>query len=724
MRSPHGSSISSVGTIAIKQGNLFLIAGPDGQLPFDEEGPLGLWFRDCRFLSGYELRVAGALPLLLAASDTSGSEALHELTNPDLQVGGTRLPAQSLRIRVVRSVEAPGTLRERLTVRTYHRAALRLPLELRLWADFEPMLALRGLVPPAAREEPAFGPDGFAAVGRDGVRRSTALSLRPAPARSEGGVLAFELELDSGESGIELELRVSEEGGAAAAAERPSGAVTKPPSTAVAKPPSETEAARPAPGGSPPFTSHVDGPRVRSDDRLFNRVLSRSLVDLSMLRSELDGLTYYAAGLPWYATLFGRDSLIAALQTLAFDPGVAETTLRLLAARLGRELDDQREEQPGKVLHELRVGEPAALAETPFARYYGTADATPLFLCLLCDHADWSGSLDLFRELRPQVDAALEWVDRYGDLDGDGFVEYAPRSPQGLVNHGWKDSGEGVPEERGEPLEPPVAMVEVQGYVIRAKRRMASLFELDGDAARAQRLRADAACLQDLLQRFWLPDIGGYAIALDGAKRPGSGFGSNQGHLLWAGAVSAERAARVRGLLMGSQMFSGWGVRTLGEGHALYNPVGYHIGSVWPHDNAMIAVGLRRYGFDEDFTRIFDGVLEAASLFEQYRLPELFAGYPRSELEIPVPCPVACRPQAWAAGAVPYLLTAGLGIVPDGLERRLHVVRPSLPTSVDRVDVLGLRLAGAGVDLHFERGADGVALADARTEGDVEVMLD
>jgi glycogen debranching enzyme len=471
-----------------------------------------------------------------------------------------------------------------------------------------------------------------------------------------------------------------------------------------------------------PQRPYEDGTRVTTDDQLFNRILQRSLNDLELLHSELDGQSYFAAGVPWFATLFGRDSLITAFETLSFVPGVAEGTLRLLAGRLGREYDDERDEEPGKVLHELRLGEPATLGETPFARYYGTVDATPLFLCLLAQYAQWSGNLDLFRELREPANAALEWIDRYGDLDGDGLVEYRRRSPQGLETQGWKDSADGVPDHAGEPLAAPVALVEVQGYVIRAKRQMARLFELDGDGGRAERLRAEAATVEAQLEQFWIEEPGCYAIGLDAGKRPGSALTSNQGHLLWADAVTEERARCIRDVLMGDDMFSGWGVRTLAQRHPAFNPVGYHTGSVWPHDSALIAFGLRRYGFDEDFTRIFEGLLEAASRFNDYRLPELFAGLDRAEFDEPVPYPVACQPQAWAAGSIPYLLMSGLGLSPDALDRRLRVIRPSLPRWLERVEVTGLRIGGSRVDLEFERAGDHVTLADARVEGDLEVV--
>jgi glycogen debranching enzyme len=695
MDSPLGALGNLADTIVIKDGNVFLVAMHDGRLPADVEHPLGLWFRDCRFLCVHELRVCNQLPRLLTATDAAGTQAVHELTNPDLDLpGGQRLPGESLRLRVERTVEAAGALRQRIAVRSYHRHAIQLPLELRVEADFLPMLELRGIVPKHERPPPDAGPHGFSLVGRDGVRRTTAIRAAPAPRWLEDGSLLFELQLEPrGAIDLVLDFEVSERGNG--------------------------ELAR-----GIPRRREAGRTRVTTDDQLFDRILERSLDDLELLHSELDGQSYYAAGVPWFATLFGRDSLITSFQMLSFVRGIAEQTLRLLAGRLGQEYNDERDEEPGKVLHELRVGEPAALGETPFARYYGSVDATPLFLCLLGKHADWSGNLDLFRELREPAEAALEWIDRHADLDGDGLLEYRRRSPYGLEMQGWKDSADGILDDDGDPLGAPVALVEVQGYVIRAKRLMARMFELDGDGARAERLRAEAAAVEEALERFWLPDSGCYAIGLDGDKGAGSGLTSNQGHLLWANAVSDERARAIRDVLMSDDMFSGWGVRTLAQNHPAYNPVGYHTGSVWPHDSSLIAFGLRRYGFDEDFTQIFEGLLEAASRFDDYRLPELFAGFARAEFDEPVPYPVACQPQAWAAGSIPFLLKWGLGLSPDALENRLAIVRPSLPRWLNRVEVTGLALGNASIDLVFERAGEQVTLADARIDGDAEVVLE
>jgi glycogen debranching enzyme len=704
------ASANLANTIVLKAGNAFCVSLPDGDVPADGDHPLGLYRDDCRFLAAHELRIAGVAPRLLVSSAITGADAVHELTNPELELpGGRSLALQTLQLRVDRVLEDEATMLERVHVHLYGREPVELDLELAIAADFRAMLVLRGLagVPePDVRTSTVDGGLRFAARGRDGVMRSTTVTGEPAPVVEPGGRLHFPLRLQPGH-GADLLLRFDLH---------------------------QDTSDPPPPARATGLSAHRsagavwdDGQtRIRADDQLFTRLLERSMLDLRTLRSRLDGQTYHAAGIPWFATLFGRDSLITGLETIAFDPGIAEQTLRLLAQRLGRRIDPVHEEEPGKVLHELRVGEPAALGLTPLARYYGTVDATPLFLCLVAEHAEWTGSLDLFQELRPAVDATLGWIDHYGDHDGDGLLDYRASTPDGLRNQGWKDSHDGIVDERGVPLEPPIAVVEAQGYVVRAKRSIARVFQCAGATERAELLLREADEMDRRLERFWIPERGLYSMAIGVDGNPSRALASNQGHLLWADAVPAERAAAIRRSLLDEAMFSGWGIRTLARGEAAFNPVGYHLGTVWPHDTAMIAVGLRSYGFDDDFRTLFEALIEAASHVDQFRLPELFAGFSRAQFETPVPYPVACHPQAWASGAIPYLLTTGLGLRADGLERTLRVQRPSLPRWVNRVEVEGLRIAGARVDLLFTRAVDGehVALADASVDGDVEVVLE
>ena len=693
--------------IVIKEENLFLVAQRDASIPVEGHHPFGLYYDDCRFLSGWELEVVGERPRPLVCNASRGDCATHELTNRDLTVEqGRRVPPQTVQVRVHRELLDGRTLEERLTLKSFNPEPLPTDVVLRLRSGFEPMMWLRGI----ARD---FTPNGavvtvtsdgltLAATGHDGVERQLMTAAQPAPTSVDAGTLTWKLELRRGEPQT-LALRHVVSDGEAIQAPAP--------------PPLKRTNGRPSRDGN----GHT---QIRTNDELFNRIIDRSFADLRMLRSRLRREHYYAAGTPWYATVFGRDTLITSLQMLGYDHRIAETTLRLLAHNLGQRVDRRRDEEPGKVLHEIRVGELANLGLLPFARYYGTVDATPLFLCVLGDHADWSGNLALFSELSAEVDAALAWIDDWGDRDGDGLLEYERGSPDGLLNQGWKDSHDGIPDEHGRQIATPIALVEAQGYVMRAKRRLARLFAMSGEVQRANRLREEAVEMRDRLERFFLEREGFYSMALDGDKRPTRALGSNQGHLLWSLAVTPERAAGARDALMRPEMFSGWGIRTLASSESAYNPVGYHAGSVWPHDTALAAFGLRKYGFDEDFTAIFEGLLEAASHFPDYRLPELFSGFSRDEYDIPVRYPVACHPQAWAAGSIPYMLRGGLGLVPDGLERRLRVVRPSLPHWLTHVEVSGLEIAGSKVDLVFERAGDRVTLADVRIDGDVDVALE
>jgi glycogen debranching enzyme len=466
--------------------------------------------------------------------------------------------------------------------------------------------------------------------------------------------------------------------------------------------------------------------QIHSDSISLNRMMERSLLDMRVLRSSIDGRDFYSAGVPWFATLFGRDSAVAALQMLAWNPDVAAHTLRLLAAYQADRIDEWRDAQPGKVLHELRVGELAHLGEIPHTPYYGTVDATPLFLILLARHATWTGDLALFDELRPNVEAALRWMDEFGDSDGDEYIEYKSSSEKGLVNQGWKDSGDAIINDDGTLAHPPISMVEVQAYKYMAKLGIAGLYERSGDSGRAQQLREQAAKLRDCFNRdFWLDDLNCYALALQNGKQPCRVVTSNPGHALWAGIADADKARQVAKRLMADDMYSGWGIRTLASGDKRYNPIGYHLGTVWPHDNAIIAAGFRRYGFDDDFRRVFTGIVDAVTYFPGYRLPELFAGFAQADYGVPVPYPVACHPQAWSAGTIPWLVESLLGLQPEAFENRLRIVRPMLPEFLFFVDLRGLRVGRGRVGLRFERTRQGrVETTVTANEGGLEVQIE
>lgn len=705
--------------IVLKEGDLFILTEPGGFVPMAGGHGFGLYFHDCRYLDGYELHVAGAQPDVLVSTTVSGFMALSQLVAPDMVLpDGRLLQKESVAIRRERVIDSERLVfSDLITFHNYGMEPIELPVSLSLRAGFDDVFEVRGM-PRELRgtlDEP-YWRDGtlhFGYSGADGTRRHLAahFSLQPyatdgtkaqfcvriAPRASEQLLVSLAVaEATSGEVNVREQLSPTN-------LSRVEAMLTRSSNAWLAQ---ETE--------------------IRSNSLALNAIIDRSLRDLRVLRSSIGGQEFFAAGIPWFAALFGRDSLITALQTLAYDPRIAEQTLRILASYQGTRDDPSRDEEPGKILHELRLGEMAQTGEIPHSPYFGTVDATPLFLILLGRHAAWTGSLALFEELRPNVEAALEWMTRYGDLDGNGYLEYARRSEKGLINQGWKDSGDGIPNADGSLAEPPIALVEVQGYAYMARRSLAEVLRRAGDKAGAEQLDAEAGALQVRFNRdFWLADKGHYALALQRDRQPVAVMSSNPGHVLWTGIADPEKARLTVERLLAPDMFSGWGTRTLSAREVRYNPTGYHLGSIWPHDNSFIAAGFRRYGYGEAAARIFEGIVEAAMNFPDYRLPELFMGFPRETYGVPVAYPVACRPQAWAAGAVPHLLRSLLGLEPEAFEHRLRIVRPVLPPFLQFVEVRRLRVGGARVDLRFERTQSGTVAVDVlKVDGALSVVLE
>jgi glycogen debranching enzyme len=419
-------------------------------------------------------------------------------------------------------------------------------------------------------------------------------------------------------------------------------------------------------------------PAISTSDPALARTYRASLSDLGALRLPPDiseGATLPAAGLPWFMALFGRDSLITSFQALPYLPELAATTLRVLAAAQAYDRDDFHEREPGKILHELRFGELTARGERPYSPYFGSADATPLFLILLDEYHRWSGDGDLVRALEPNARAALAWIEDSGDADGDGYVEYSRRdATTGLINQCWKDSWDAIQFADGTIARGPIATCEIQGYAYDARRRAARLArEVWGDPAFAERLESQATDLRSRFHRdFWMPGRGCHAVALDGDKHQVDSLTSNIGHLLWSGLLDERQAAETADHLVQRELYSGWGVRTLGSGEAGYNPLGYHTGTVWPHENSLIVAGLARYGHSEQAATFAAAMLSAAPHFE-HRLPEVFAGYPATVTSVPVAYPTASRPQAWAAGTPLQLLTTMLGLQPGAPEGRCEL---------------------------------------------------
>jgi glycogen debranching enzyme len=688
--------------VVIKHGNIFFLAPPEGEVPFTFGHGFGLYYHDCRYLNGYELLVGDAHPEALGARASEGGRAVFQLTTPELRTpeGGT-IHRETLGLKWERVIDSEQcVLHERLEIQNFGYEPVEFPLAMRFRAGFEDVFEIRGLLRevkgklfrPRWKEKCLY----FAYEGGDNILRSLSVHFDPFPPVVKGNTVQFQFKLAPNESRhIRIVLAISESNGVPGTVSALAN-IHRDLSTVNRGLKSEAEEW---------ITNETD---MRSDSLLLNRVLRRSLLDLHMLKTSIGGDAFFAAGVPWFVTLFGRDCLITSLQTMAYGPGTAAATLRLLARYQGTQVSDWRDEQPGKILHELRVGELATMNKIPHTPYYGTIDATPLFIILMASYAQWTGDLALFRELRSNIERALEWIDRYGNAAGDGYVSYLSNTNKGLINQGWKDSGDAVVTEDGGFGRPPIALVEVQGYVYLAKMSIADVYSRIGDEERAARLRQEARDLQIRFnQDFWLEDEGCYALALEADHRPCRVMSSNPGQALWTGIVDRDKAGRVVDRLMQPDLFSGWGIRTLSYKERRYNPMGYHLGTVWPHDNALIAAGFRRYGYNEASGRIFVALLEAAMEFENYRLPELFTGFAREEYAAPVRYPVACHPQAWAAGSVPFLVEMSLGLVPEGFDNRLRVVRPYLPEFINELIIRHLRVGKGAVDLRFLRENDG-----------------
>jgi glycogen debranching enzyme len=679
----------------IKDEDIFFLAEHDGGVPAGNQDGFGLYYHDCRFLDGYTLRIAGTAPNPLVATADRGSIARFESTNEKLKLDKSNsIPEQTFGITLQRVIDSQErAVHDVFTIENYSVQKHEIPLSFEFESKFEDIFEIRGLNPrKIGRKNTPEWHDGVLVLsynGADGVVRRLEAHLEPKPEKTSSSGAEFTLAFGPGErKQIKLSLRIVE---------------TK---HTAGKPQRRVSEQRPV---TDKIARHSEdwleqSAAVQCDQALLNEVMHRSLLDLLVLKGSLDGCEFFSAGLPWYGTLFGRDSIIAALETLAYEPRIAEQTIRLLARYQGTKNDEWRDEQPGKILHELRRGELANLNEIPQTPYYGSVDSTPLFLILVGEHADWTGDLKLFRDLRQNIERALHWIDHYGDEAGNGYLSYASKSSKGLGNQGWKDSGDSIMNADGSLATPPIALVEVQGYVYRAKLLMAELYARSGENSIAARLRSEAEQLKARFERdFWIDEKKFYAIALQKGNRPAEVISSNPGQALWTGIVDQAKAASVVHHLTAEDMFSGWGIRTLSTNERRANPIGYHLGTVWPHDNSIIAAGFRRYGFDREAVQVLDGILQAARHFEHYRLPEVFAGFSRERFPVPVRYPVACHPQAWAAGSVPFLLTSLLGLVPNAFDGRLQIVRPVLPKGVDELEFRRIKIGKGLVDLHFRR---------------------
>lgn len=694
----------------LKCGDAFGVMDTHGDVGTVPQSADGIYVRDTRFLSHFELRLHGQRPLLLSSEVHEDKAALSvELTNPDiLMPGDEKLRRDTIFVQRTKFLWN-SVCYERVSAKNYSSERRRLQVNFLYEADFCDMFEIRGTSRlrrgrVAARLE---GNDAtaFRYVGLDGVERETRITFSPAPVKLEKNHALIELELEPYQSASLFITVVFQELGAD---------IVTPQNFFFAY--RDTRRARREATGAIAT--------IASSNPSFDEVINRATSDVYTLITRGPLGKYPYAGIPWFNTIFGRDGIVTAIFMLWIDPSIACGVLRTLAAIQADGTDPAADAQPGKIVHEIRYGEMARLGEVPFRRYYGTVDATPLFIVLAGLYFERTGDLDTIRGIWPNIRAALNWIDRYGDLDGDGFVEYHRAKETGLANQGWKDSHDSIFHADGSGAEGPIALCEVQGYVFAAKRHAMRLAALFGDTELATRLALEAENLRLRFEStFWCDDIGTYALAIDGDKRPCRVVASNAGHVLFAGIASPERAYKVMQTLLDPTSFSGWGIRTLAVTQPRYNPMSYHNGSVWPHDNALIALGFANYGLKVEAARVFAGIFEAARHQDSSRLPELFCGFTRRPNRAPTPYPVACAPQAWAAAAVHALLSCclGLGLVHERNE--IHFRDPAMPDFLDEVIIRNLRLGTSRLDVRLHRYGTDVTANVLSREGDPKVVI-
>jgi glycogen debranching enzyme len=703
----------------LKHGDTFAVFDHYGDA-FSAAGSVeGLFRSDTRHLSHLLLTIDGARPILLSSTIRDDNATLTcDLTNPDFhdRDGRQFLDHDMIHIRRSRFLY-DGACFERLVVRNYDVVARKVGLTISFGADFADLFEVRG----TRRERRGSGHPpqltatsvGLSYTGLDFRVRETLLRFSPQPTTLTADRAGFVLDLAPGVAHIlYVEIRCGIGAGEATAAAEREPDVER--AFAVALRASRQSMRRHA----------ARGARVATSNQLFDEGLRRAVSDLHVLITDTPQGPYPYAGIPWFSTVFGRDALITALETLWFDPEIARGVLCHLAAEQAVAFDAAADAEPGKILHEVRHGEMAELGEVPFRRYYGSIDSTPLFLMLAGAYLERTDDLATLAALWPNIEAALDWIDRHGDRDGDGFVEYGRHTGEGLINQGWKDSADSIFHADGSLAVGPIALVEVQAYVYAGWRGAAQIAARLARPELALDLQRRA---EDLRRRFdaafFDAELGTYVLALDGAKRPCRVRTSNAGHALFAGIALPERAPAVAATLMGVAGFSGWGVRTVASGEPRFNPMSYHDGSVWPHDNALIALGLSAYGFRREAARIFEGLFTASVYFDLRRLPELFCGLPRQRSQGPTAYPVACAPQAWAAAAPLALLQATLGLGFDLRRQRICFDRPHLPTWLDEVSIAGLSVAGETIDVSIRRVGEEAAVSVLRRDGPIGIQV-
>ena len=692
---------------SLKYGDTFVVLDSRGDIAASPRGSAGLFHCDTRYLSRLELLVNGMRPLLLGSNLRDDNSAfIVDLTNPDL-IADQRVVLEKDTVHILRTIFLwRDTAYQRFAVRNYGGGAVDLQLSILFENDFADLFEVRG----SHREHRGTatatlrGDDQVLLIyrGLDDKVRRTALTFDPQPDRLTTGTAVYDLHLAAGEM-RPLFLAVS----------------------------CERTESRPLPflrgliaARREMRKATRDQTSVETSNDRFNEMLCRSAADLQILMTDTPQGRYPYAGIPWFSTTFGRDGLLTALQMLWWSPDVARGVLRRLAAYQAKTTDPLADAEPGKILHEMRGGEMAALREVPFGLYYGSVDSTPLFVLLAGLYLERTGDIDTIAALWPAIEAALGWMDGPGDPDGDGFIEYQRTNEQGLANQGWKDAHDAIFHADGRLAEGEIALVEVQGYAYAAKRMAARCARRLGRDAAARKLDAEAGRLAAHFESaFWCPEIQTYALALDGAKNPCRVRTSNAGQVLFSGIAAPDRAARVAKGLLQTNFFTGWGIRTVARGEPRYNPMSYHNGSVWPHDNALIALGLARYGHKQAVETLFEGLFGAGTYMDHRRLPELFCGFQQQHGHGPTLYPVACSPQAWASATPFTFLEASLGLEFDPFQGEIRLCNPRLPEFLDEVTMRNLHLGSSRLDLRVRRHNGTVSLDTPRVSGGIRVSV-
>jgi glycogen debranching enzyme len=703
------SSLASDLSRVLKQGETFGVFDVHGDILALGMGEEGIYHEGTRYLSSLELRLGTSRPLLLGSNVNEYNELLAvDLMNPDFTDAEGRLVHRDS-LHIFRSKFLwQSACYEQLRITNFSLSPLESPLVFQFDADFADIFEVRGMRREnrGKRLETRVSRSSvlLAYEGLDGAVRKTRLSFSPEPAQITENEVRFELRLDPKEE-VRIFMTITCES-------EDSDVLLGSYKNAFSMSQSELEKVR----------GQIC--EIKTSNEQFNQWINRSVTDLQMMLTRTPQGLYPYAGVPWFSTAFGRDGLITAFETLWINPGIARGVLAYLSHHQASEKNENQDAEPGKILHETRKGEMAALGEIPFGRYYGSVDSTPLFIVLAGAYLERTGDQAFLESIWPNIRRALEWMEIYGDADGDGYLEYARHSPTGLVQQGWKDSNDSVFYADGELAQPPIALSEVQGYAYDAKQHGAVLAELMRDLPLAEKLRREAEELKANFARdFWCEELGVYALALDGQKRPCRVRASNAGHCLFSGIALPEHAKRLSETLLNESFFSGWGVRTLASGEVRYNPMSYHNGSVWPHDNALIASGLARYGHTEQALKIMEGLFQTSIAMDLHRLPELFCGFRWRPGLGPILYPLSCAPQAWAAGAVFLLLQSSLGLSIDARRKSIRFTYPTLPPFLDEVSIANLKVGEASADLLIKRYGHDVAINVLRREGSVEVVV-